>query len=83
MCSWTDCEKSLWEIWKSVPKKEYTLWISSFSAPMAFLSLDPEASLCFSRFFALRPEQLKEDNDSFWKLGFEIKMFGDTNETQD
>lgn len=47
-CGWTHCSRKKWEIWKSVPKSEYPLWISNLLSPMSMLSPLEWTSNCFA-----------------------------------
>lgn len=80
-CGWTTCDKNdNLESSESRPKTEYKLWISDFESPIAFLTLYPEVSLCFSRFFGILPEQMDSDNP-IEDFGYDVVTYGETEET--
>ena len=52
-CGWTDCTKKALELWKSVPDKEYRLWIPPLTSKLNIFTLDEKANECFAKFFKL------------------------------
>lgn len=49
-CGWTHCSKHFWEFWKSVPSKEYKLWINDLLSKVNFFG-SYKSNMCFVGFF--------------------------------
>ena len=81
-CGWTHCEKNAWEIWKSVPKSEYALWISNLFTPMSMLSPYEQNSNCFAALMNVKVDFTKNPEDSLQEtLGYRVTFHGQTPET--
>lgn len=83
-CGWTDCKKSYGEFWKSVPKKEYQIWIPGFTSPMNIFSFNEKSNYCWAKFVRQAYDFTKPlDQAILPAKGFTMKVFGNTKETSD
>ena len=79
-CGWNSCKKQIYEFWKFVPKKVYTIWNAPLLGPLTWFSPFKHSGECFSNFFKLYIDFKKPLKDSILKTkGFQIRMFGQTN----
>lgn len=76
-CGWNTCEKEgiqKLKFWKSVPEKEYNLWIPNLNSPLNIFSIDEKSNLCFSKLFKpviafernnLKDSKIKKEDGDF------------------
>ena len=82
-CGWNNCKKNFWEFWKSVPKKEYNIWLPKINSPLTILNLDEKTNICWANFLKQKIDINKpiEKNPIFNK-GYKIRVFGNTENTK-
>lgn len=83
-CGWNACTKSPYEFWKSVPEKEYNLWIPTLTSPLSLFTYSFAKNLCFVNVFELIVD-LSKPFDQMLKPrpGVKIRTFGFTDQTRD
>lgn len=82
-CGWDACEKSKYEFWKEIPKKEYVLWIPSVTGPLSIFSISVNSNLCFANL--IKPHfdfSQSAENIIIPRPGVVIKIFGFTEATK-
>lgn len=89
-CGWNSCSKGFWEVkliqfWKSVPKKEYIIWIPSFIGPMNVLSLSKSSQDCYVAMIHNIYDLSKQVDDPDFirsKPGITVMIYGQTKNTR-
>ena len=81
-CGWSTC--SSWKIWQSMPKEEYTLWISDFLGPLSIVFHD--SVQCWGNIVQLNYDPNETDLKKKYTspIGTEVKIYGEhgTEESQ-
>ena len=82
-CGWNACSKSSYEFWKSVPEKEYRLWIPYYFSPLNIFTIKQSNNFCWSKFFKLNMDfNLPLEQALIPPVGFTVKLWGDTPQTR-
>jgi hypothetical protein len=82
-CGWNACTKGSYEFWKSIPEKEYNLWIPTLTSPMSVFTYSLSKNFCFAFVF----EMIIDINQPFNQMvkrrpGIKITTYGFTNSTR-
>ena len=81
-CGWNACSKSSYEFWKSVPHKEYRLWLPPLTSSLNIFTFHEKRNFCFSKLFRLYLDPNKPLTESVQQTkGFTVKTFGSTKES--
>ena len=69
--------KKALELWKSVPDKEYRLWIPPLTSKLNIFTLDEKANECFAKFFKLDLDPSKPLEQAITPpIGFTVRPYG-------
>jgi len=75
-CGWTTCTG--WKLWNSMPKEEYTLWISDFLGPVSILFHNTVQ--CWGNIIQLNYNETETDFGKKYSspIGSTVKIYGQT-----
>ena len=77
LCGWTNCIKKSYEFWKSVPKKEYLLWVPDTFGPFNMFSFNGKTNHCWAGFMKLAVDVTKPVNEAVQEpKGFRVQVYG-------
>lgn len=79
LCGWNSCSKKFYEFWKSVPDKEYHMWVPDFFSPLSIFQIHERKNFCWVKFASLLVDFNKPiENGIIEQKGFSIKIYGQT-----
>ena len=82
-CGWNACTKKVWEIWKSVPEREYRLWVPGVMSPLSIFTINEGSNFCWAKLVKLHLDYSKPIEDAIIEQkGFTVKPFGSSLETK-